>query len=124
MGVTGIGGFFFRAQDKAALAAWYADMLGVGGGDWGLWAQEAGQTVFSPFASDTTYFPADKQWMLNFRVDGLDALKAALEAKGVTVLTDPDWDTPGVGRFVRIHDPEGNAIELWEPALEARGDAA
>jgi glyoxylase I family protein len=21
----------------------------------------------------------------------------------------------GVGRFARVHDPEGNAIELWEP---------
>jgi predicted enzyme related to lactoylglutathione lyase len=54
--------------------------------------------------------------MLNFRVEELDVLKAALEAKGIQVITNPDWDMPGVGRFARIHDPEGNAIELWEPA--------
>ena len=116
MGVTGIGGFFFRAQDPKALAAWYAEHLGVGGGEWGLWDQQAGQTVFSPFAADTDYFPAEKQVMLNFRVEGLDALIVALEARGVAVITNPDWDMPEVGRFARIHDPEGNAIELWEPA--------
>jgi predicted enzyme related to lactoylglutathione lyase len=116
MGVNGIGGFFFRAQDPKALAAWYAEHLGVGGDEWGLWDQQAGQTVFSPFAADTDYFPAEKQFMLNFRVEGLDALKAALEAKGVAVITNPEWDMPEVGRFARIHDPEGNAIELWEPA--------
>jgi predicted enzyme related to lactoylglutathione lyase len=53
--------------------------------------------------------------MLNFRVEGLDALKAALEASGIDVITKPEWDAPGVGRFARIHDPEGNPIELWEP---------
>ncbi len=124
MAVTGIGGVFFRARDKAALAAWYADNLGVGGGEWGLWTQQAGQTVFSPFAADTDYFPADKQYMLNFRVEGLDALKADLTAKGIEVITQPDWDMPGVGRFARIHDPEGNAIELWEPALEGEAPSA
>ena len=116
MGVTGIGGFFFRAQDPQALAAWYAEHLGVGDGEFGSWEQQAGQTVFAPFEAGTDYFPAAQQWMLDLRVDGLDALKAALEAEGIEVLTDPAWDAPGVGRFARIHDPEGNAIELWEPA--------
>ena len=116
MGVTGIGGFFFRSRDPEALAAWYRDHLGVGLGEYGSWDQEAGSTIFSPFDSGTDYFPAEKQWMLNFRVDGLDELKAALEAKGIAVMTNPDWDAPGVGRFVRIQDPEGNQIELWEPA--------
>lgn len=116
MGVTGIGGFFFRAQDPKALGAWYAEHLGVGAGKYGKWEMEAGTSVFSPFAADTDYFPADKQWMLNFRVEGLDVLKAELEAKGVAVITNPEWDVPGVGRFVRIHDPEGNPIELWERA--------
>jgi len=45
MGVTGIGGFSFRAKDPQALAAWYADYLGVGGGEMGLWDQQAGPTV-------------------------------------------------------------------------------
>ena len=53
--------------------------------------------------------------MLNFRVDDLDALSARLTAAGIDVVTNPDWDMPGVGRFARIHDPEGNPIELWQP---------
>jgi predicted enzyme related to lactoylglutathione lyase len=115
MGVTGIGGVFFRAKDPEALAAWYADHLGVGGGDYGSWEQQAGQTLFTPFDAGTDYFPVEKQWMLNFRVEGLDALKASLEGQGIDVMTNPEWDSPGVGRFARIHDPEGNQIELWEP---------
>ena len=115
MGVTGIGGFFFRSGDPERLAAWYAEHLGVGGGEMGSWEQAAGQTVFAPFEAGTDYFPADKQFMLNFRVDGLDALKASLEAAGIEVITNPDWDAPGVGRFARIVDPEGHQIELWEP---------
>jgi predicted enzyme related to lactoylglutathione lyase len=115
MGVTGIGGFSFRAQDPEALAAWYAEHLGVGGGEMGLFDQQAGPTVFSPFPADTDYFPADKHWVLNFRVEDLDSLKAALEGKGIELITKPEWDAPGVGRFVRLFDPEGNQIELWEP---------
>jgi glyoxylase I family protein len=115
MGVTGIGGLFFRARDPRALGAWYAEHLGVGGGEMGVWDQQAGPTVFSPFDADTDYFPAEKQWMLNLRVAGLDSLKAALEADGIEVTTNPEWDAPGVGRFARLRDPEGNQIELWEP---------
>ena len=115
MVVTGIGGLFFRSNDPQALAAWYVEHLGVGGGEYGVWDQQAGPTVFSPFDAGTDYFPAEKQWMLNLRVEGLDDLKASLEAKGIEVITNPEWDSPGVGRFARLHDPEGNAIELWEP---------
>jgi predicted enzyme related to lactoylglutathione lyase len=115
MAVTGIGGLFFRAQDPEALTAWYAEHLGVSGDVHGVWAQQAGPTVFAPFAADTDYFPAEKQWMLNLRVDDLDGMKASLEAAGIAVTTNPEWDMPGVGRFARIHDPEGNQIELWEP---------
>lgn len=35
--------------------------------------------------------------------------------QGVSVKTRAEWDAPEIGRFARIHDPEGNAIELWEP---------
>jgi predicted enzyme related to lactoylglutathione lyase len=115
MPVNGIGGFFFRAGDPEALKAWYREHLGVGCGDYGMWDQAAGTTVFSPFPSDTDYFPADRQWMLNLRVDGLDDLLTSLRDAGVEVITKPEWDSPGVGRFARIHDPEGNPIELWQP---------
>ncbi|RZM18076.1 MAG: VOC family protein [Sphingomonas sp.] len=115
MGVTGIGGFFFRAADPDALRSWYVDHLGVGSLPYGAWDTDAGPSVFSPFAADTDYFPADRPWMLNLRVDDLDALCATLGAAGIAVVTDPAWNMPGVGRFARIQDPEGNPIELWEP---------
>ena len=108
----GIGGIFFRSRDTKALAAWYETHLGVTD----FWDQAAGPTVFAPFGHDTTYFPADKQWMINFRVDDLDGLIAQLQAAGISVETRPgEWDTPETGRFARIADPEGNQIELWQP---------
>jgi predicted enzyme related to lactoylglutathione lyase len=115
MPVTGIGGLFFRAKDPDALRTWYCDQLGVGCGAYGMWEQQAGTTVFSPFPADTDYFPADRQMMLNLRVDGLDDLIAKLRAAGVEIITKAEWDDPSTGRFARIHDPEGNPIELWEP---------
>jgi catechol 2,3-dioxygenase-like lactoylglutathione lyase family enzyme len=115
MAVTGIGGIFFRARDPEALRSWYIEHLGVGSAPWGDWATEAGTSVFAPFPADTGYFPPDRSWMINLRVSELDALLDSLRAAGIEVLTSPDWDMPGVGRFARIHDPEGNPIELCEP---------
>jgi glyoxylase I family protein len=114
--VTGIGGIFFRAADPAVLNDWYRTNLGITQPDTAVWAQEAGPTVFSPFAAGTDYFAADKQWMLNLRVDDLPGLIAQLRAAGVAVETRPDWDGDGsYGTFARIHDPEGTPIELWQP---------
>jgi predicted enzyme related to lactoylglutathione lyase len=109
--VTGIGGLFFRATDTKALAAWYETHLGIPG----FWNQDAGQTVFMPFAADTDYFPAAKQWMINLRVDDLDAMMAELKSAGIALETRAEWETPETGRFARLHDPEGNQIELWQP---------
>jgi catechol 2,3-dioxygenase-like lactoylglutathione lyase family enzyme len=123
MPVIGMGGYFFRARDCDALKAWYREHLGIGGGvgtdpatgqgnEW-LWFHEGGPMVFEPFKADTTYFAADKQAMVNFRVRDLDGLLADLRAKGIEI--DREEEMEGVGRFARIHDPEGNPIELWEP---------
>lgn len=73
--------------------------------------------MFAPFKADTDYFAADKQFMLNLRVAGLDALVARLAGLGVAVERRAEWDDPATGRFARIHDPEGNGIELWEPPV-------
>ena len=109
---VGIGGIFFRARDSKALAQWYETHLGIPE----FWTQQAGFTVFAPFKQESDYFPAENQYMLNLRVDDLDALLAQLDAAGIGAETRPDeWDTPETGRFARIHDPEGNPIELWEP---------
>ena len=127
MPVLGIGGFFFRANDPDGLSAWYREHLGVGAGcvategaaaDEHSWQTEGGPVVFAPFEASTDYFAADKQFMLNLRVRDLDAMLRHLEAAGVDITTKPEWDDPSVGRFARIHDPEGNAIELWEPPAE------
>lgn len=115
MGVTGIGGFFFRANDPAALTAWYRVHLGIEAGENAIWQQQAGPTAFVPFPAATDYFPADRPWMLNLRVEGLCELLAALLTAGIEVERRAEWDMPGIGRFARIHDPEGNPIELWEP---------
>ncbi|MEM6760651.1 MAG: VOC family protein [Pseudomonadota bacterium] len=115
--VTGIGGFFFRAEAPEVLAQWYRDTLGINlvpqAADQQPWQTVGGPMVFAPFASDTTYFSAEKQFMLNFKVEDLDAMMAQLQAAGIEVKeSDP---MPGIGRFAHLHDPEGTPIELWHP---------
>jgi len=113
----GIGGVFFRSKDPKALGDWYTTHLGIGEPPYGMWTQEAGPTVFAPFGENTDYFGRDsQQFMLNLRVANLDAMIAQLQAAGIAVETRAEWDSPEVGRFARIHDPEGNPLELWQPA--------
>ena len=75
--------------------------------------------VFEPFRQESDYFAEDKAFMINFRVSGLEQILARLRDAGIEIVTKEEWDSGGIGRFARIHDPEGNAIELWEPP--ARG---
>jgi predicted enzyme related to lactoylglutathione lyase len=117
--VAGIGGLFFRAHDPTALANWYLQHLGIAltptseGGT--VWQQEAGPTSFTPFPEKSGYFgDANKVWMVNFRVHDLDKMVAQLRSAGIAV-QDPE-SYPGIGRFARLHDPEGNPIELWQPS--------
>ena len=124
MPVLGVGGIFFRAADPDALTAWYRTHLGVGAGcaaedtgepeEW-TWKVQGGPMVFAPFKADTDYWKAEKQVMLNMRVRDLDTMIEQLKASGIIVMTKPEWNDPQIGHFARIHDPEGNAIELWEP---------
>ena len=118
--VLGIGGFFFRAKDPTAIKQWYYDMFGVqmtpDNYDDPPWRTGAGTTVFEPFPEDTDYF-GDRSigWMINFRVDDLDAVVARLRGAGHTVTYEGDGEPFPNGRFAKLHDPEGNAIQLWEP---------
>lgn len=121
--ITGIGGVFVTSKDPEKLAAWYRDRLGFpveaegthavfswadGGGD--------GCTVWSVFEERPEYFaPTAAPYMLNLRVDDLDGLLAELAAAG-DVWIDERRDDQGYGRFAWIKDPDGNRIELWEPA--------
>ena len=122
--VKGIGGVFFKAQDKQKLEAWYAQNLGVQmsqyGGSEFHWRDAEGRehvTAWAIFPHDTHYFdPSRSPMMINYLVDDLDAMLAQLKAAGAEI--DPKREDQDYGRFAWVMDPEGNRIELWEPAKE------
>ena len=118
----GIGGIFFKAQDKAALIAWYRDHLGVPVEDWGgvsfnwrdLDPDENAMTIWSVFNATSTYFePSKAPFMINFRVRDLDAMLAQLREADCDV--DERIEDSDFGRFGWVMDPEGNRVELWQP---------
>jgi catechol 2,3-dioxygenase-like lactoylglutathione lyase family enzyme len=119
--VTGLGGVFYKTEDKEATARWYKEVLGVGG-EWGATFPFAGDpdgyTVLSPFKSSTDYFaPSAAPFMINLRVDDLDSMIADLEAKGIGILGRQDEE---YGKFAWILDCDGIKLELFQqvgPAL-------
>ena len=121
--VTGIGGIFFRAQDPAALRAWYKLHLGIDVQEWGgaafQWTDAegkpvAGTTAWNITDSSSDYFaPSTSSFMVNYRVADLQGLIAALREEGCTVLGKIEESE--FGRFGWVLDPEGNKVELWEP---------
>jgi|SRR6476659_6682188 len=122
--VTGIGGIFFKAEDPKSLKEWYREHLGIDAGDYGAtfnWRDDndptkQGQTLWTPFPKDTKYFdPGTAPFMINYRVADLDGLVKALRDRGVEVKSE----SSEYGSFAWISDPEGNRIELWEPADES-----
>jgi predicted enzyme related to lactoylglutathione lyase len=116
--VTGIGGVFFKAENPKALLQWYHDHLGLPltHGYCAFEGPEAqGTTAFAFFPKDTGHFgEGAQQAMFNFRVDSLDEILAQLTAAGARI--DPKQDSASFGRFAWFWDPEGNRVELWEPA--------
>ena len=119
--VLGIGGVFFRARDPLALAAWYERHLGINpvpkSPSETPWEQSAGPTVFAAFPEETDYFSEDKAFMLNFRVGNLDAMLAQLRAAEIAISHEQEMD--GIGRFARIHDPEGNQMQAMQLKTKA-----
>lgn len=120
--VTGIGGIFFKCKDPKKMREWYNTHLGLNTNQYGTvfeWKQGAdttkkGFTQWSPFAETTKYFaPSTKDFMINYRVENLEALVEELKKDGVTI-TDK-IESVEYGKFVHIMDIEGNKIELWEP---------
>jgi len=117
--VLAIGGVFFRARNPVAVGRWYEQHLGVtltpSNYEQLPWQQEAGASSISPFSENTDYFGDAKQmWMINFRVRDLNAMTTQLRNAGIEVEVNPEVYPNG--RFARLRDPEGNPIELWEPA--------
>lgn len=123
--VTGIGGVFFKSKgDRAALAAWYRDHLGLQleafGGSILRWpddtAEDRGLTVWRVAEKDTQWFsPSASPFMINYRVDNLDELLGQLRRAGVEIVQGPESHENG--KFAWIMDPDGNKVELWEPKL-------
>lgn len=119
--VTGLGGIFFKCDDPKMMNDWYAKNLGLPVQSFGTmfkWRtadepDKEAYTLWSTFKSDTKYFePSKKDFMINYRVEGIEALVEQLKADGVTILDE--IKTYDYGKFVHIQDPEGNSIELWE----------
>lgn len=114
--VTGLGGVFYKVRDTAATRAWYQEKLGVGG-EWGAMfpfkADSAeGFTLLSPFKAETDYFaPSELPFMINLRVDDLDAFLVELKDKGIEPVGTQNED---YGKFAWIVDPDGVKVELWE----------
>jgi predicted enzyme related to lactoylglutathione lyase len=120
--VTGVGGIFFKSEDPDKMRSWYRDNLGLVTNEYGSLFEfrkadapdEIGYLQWSPFKKDTKYFePSKKDFMINYRVENIETLVEELRASGVTIIDD--IAAFEYGKFVHILDPEGNAIELWEP---------
>ena len=121
--VTGIGGVFFKSKDPKALGAWYKAHLGIEVEEWGgaafRWkgaenSEGVGTTVWSPFSAETNYFaPSTAPFMINYRVEDLHALLAALRSEGVQV--EDKVEESEYGKFGWVIDPDGNKLELWQP---------
>lgn len=120
--VTGIGGIFFKCKDPIAVNEWYKTHLGFETTPYGTsfeWrdiddSTKKGLTQWNPFKETTKYFePSTKDFMINYRVDNLEALVEQLTKEGVTIVDKID-DTE-YGKFIHILDIEGNKIQLWEP---------
>ena len=129
--VQGIGGIFFKAQNPKQLQDWYDTHLGISPLAHSPWGEDDSSplfewrdkddpnrkcyTVYGIFPHTTTYFePSASPFMFNFRVDDLDALLDQLREEGIQI--QGEIQTFPFGRFARIIDPEGNPVELWEPA--------
>lgn len=121
--VVGIGGIFIKSRDPEALKAWYRTHLGMDIQDWGGMAfpwstpedpNPGGMTIWTVFEESSEYFnPSKAPFMVNYRVEDLDAVLGALRAEGCDV--DEKTEESEFGKFGWVIDPDGNKVELWEP---------
>jgi len=120
--VTGIGGIFFFAENPKEMREWYRKNLGMETNEYGATFESReinspeviSSLQWSPFEKGSSYFaPSQKEFMINYRVQNIEALVTQLRENGVTILDE--ISTFEYGKFVHIIDSEGNKIELWEP---------
>jgi catechol 2,3-dioxygenase-like lactoylglutathione lyase family enzyme len=126
--VDGIGGVFIYANDAKALADWYVAHLGITlgtyeeGKNYGLEFKYTNiadptvtdATVFSIQASPTPLTSPRNQVRVNYRVRDLPGLIRQLRAAGIEIEKEEDYAEYGL--FAWVSDPEGNKIELYQPA--------
>ncbi len=120
--VTGIGGIFFKCNEPDKIKEWYKTHLGLNVTPYGTmfeWREDAdpekkGFTLWTPFKESTKYFdPSTRDFMINYRVENLEAVVEELKKEGITLLDN--IEDSEYGKFVHLLDPEGNKIELYEP---------
>jgi Predicted enzyme related to lactoylglutathione lyase len=120
--VTGIGGIFFKTKDVQKTKKWYQEHLGLQTDQWGTnfeWRtakdpSQKGFTQWSPSSPGSNFFGNDdQQFMINYRVDDLEALIENLRNQGVKILDE--IESVEYGKFVHILDPDGHKVQLWEP---------
>ena len=134
--VNGLGGAFIVSEDPERLAKWYGEAFGLalesyGATTFGMTfiAVDAEdkvtprQTVFSimkaksplpemPANSDGEDMYGDQPFLVNLRVDDMDATLAHLATMGVAPLLRQD---ESYGRFAWVRDADGRRVELWQP---------
>ncbi len=122
--IIGIGGIFFKSKDPRQLKLWYASHFGLAPDKYGvsfpIHLSEEGNkksfTQWSPMPADTQYYkPSEKDFMINYMVENIDALVEELREKGVKIVDE--METYEYGKFIHVMDLEGNNIELWEPVF-------
>lgn len=123
--VTGLGGIFFKSENPKKLKDWYTENLKFPTDEFGKtfawrWPDDPdklGYTQWSVFEKETKYMdPGKKDFMINFRVENIEALIEELKENGMRVVGKmEEYD---YGKFAWVMDPEGNKIELWEPVDE------
>lgn len=120
--VTGIGGIFFFSDDPEKAKEWYRENLGLVTNEYGSTfefrnanrPEEINYLQWSPLKTGNEYFaPSKKDFMINYRVQNIEALVKKLKENGVTVVDE--IEEYEYGKFVHIMDPDGTKIELWEP---------
>jgi catechol 2,3-dioxygenase-like lactoylglutathione lyase family enzyme len=121
--VNGIGGVYFFHDNPEKTRAWNAKNFWFDINAWGEVSFESTDLMrldeipvlqWSPFRrGDGFYSPASKEFMINYRVQHIEALVDKLRENGVTILDD--ITTYDYGKFVHLMDTDGNKIELWEP---------
>lgn len=120
--VTGLGGIMFKVKNPQQSRDWYRKHLGIESESWGAvfkWREfehpeREAYSVWSPSSEQSDYFaPSTHSYMINYRVENLDALLESLRAEGIEPVGTPESNE--FGKFAWILDPDGSKIELWEP---------